>query len=109
MTKIDTKKALCNFEGEELKEKDDKGIDRTVTVGDILRRSCLISDGQAKEEKTTDEEKCQCWTTAMEITKSLKGDGIIELEATTVTLLRKQLSRAYSSPLIIGQVLPILK
>jgi hypothetical protein len=107
MTKIEVKKPVLNIGGEDLIE--EKVV---VTVGDILRRACMCPDGQTKEEKMTDDEKCRCWLMTMDITKALKTDppdAFVEFDAKDVAILLRQLSRAFPQPLIVGQLKPLLK
>lgn len=105
MTRIELKGNLLGADGEALSEDG-----KPVYVGDILKRCLLIPDGQKDDEKTSDEDKCRAWFLVMEINKAMKSEAAsFEFEAGDVILMQKQLKRAYNSPLVVGQIKPLLK
>lgn len=105
MTTINLKSALVDGDGAELKEGDS-----SVYVGTILKRCLLMPDGQKDDEKTTDDEKCRAWALILEINQAMKdSEAMRSFEAADVTFMAKQLKRAFNSPLVIGQIKPLLK
>lgn len=105
MTTINLKSALVDGDGAELKEGDS-----SVYVGTILKRCLLMPDGQKDDEKTSDEDKVRAWFLVMEINKTMKlDDATFDFEASDIVLMQKQLKRAYNSPLVVGQIKPLLK
>lgn len=90
--KIDLNQQLQNGEGEPYKEGD-----LIITVRRVCRQALL-----APEERLTLAEHTKRW----DLFESLKGDP--DLNVDEVAYLIKQVTRAYDTPLVVGQVNALL-